>query len=91
MAKILLIEDQRLWQKTFFDLLNREGHEVILAGSYEEAEVCINAEPDIGLQYDVILLDLMLDEWNQELQGKALIPRIQGKTGQWQNKSDSVH
>ncbi len=55
MARLLVVEDERALQLALSGLLRRDGHEVGLAGSGEEAIERIHAEP-----WDLVLTDLSL-------------------------------
>lgn len=79
MAKIIVIEDQLLWQQTLKVLLEQEGHEVILAGSYEKTQTYLSEPEDIGTAFDLILLNLFFQEWEQRVEGKDLLAWIEKK------------
>lgn len=55
MKKILFIEDESALQKTFGDIFNQEGYEMVSAMDGEEALKLVGAEKP-----DLILLDLIL-------------------------------
>lgn len=77
MARILVIEDELLWQKTLVRILQRQGYEVILATSYTNSKQIISSVKT-DLSFDLILLDLNLSNWGEleEHKGMDLLPSI---------------
>lgn len=55
MARILLVDDEKLAQGLYGDHLRAAGHEVTAVGSVEEAKVALTGE-----RFDVVVTDLLL-------------------------------
>lgn len=77
MAKILLVEDELLWQQTLSQILERKNHKVIVADSYEKAQSYLTAPAEASPGLDLVLLDPVLDEWSGNLQGMELLPLLE--------------
>lgn len=76
MARILLIENEFLWQQTFSEILIHQEHEVVVAKSYEEAKTYL-IPFETACSFELVLLDLALEEWSEKLQGIDLLPVLE--------------
>ena len=82
MARILIVDDDKLLCETLTDLLTRKNHTVSSAGTIAEAKNTFSA-----VQYDVVFLDVRLPDGDglkiiQELKETSSKPEIIIMTGQ---------
>lgn len=61
MANILMIEDQKLWQTTVSQLLRQGGHNVVVAGSYDDAHQCLTAHDELAVAFQMIVCNLFFE------------------------------
>lgn len=61
--RILVVEDQLSAAEALQQLLEFDGHDVVIAPSYQSASACIAAaDAASGTSYDIVLLDLKLPD-----------------------------
>ena len=61
-VRILVVEDQRVAAEAIQLLLEADGHEVVVAATFESAVKHLNAVKDVANPYHVALLDLKLPD-----------------------------
>lgn len=72
-VKILLIEDNPQWQRAIAHLLQKAGHQVLLASTEAEArDIILSDEPQYR-ELALIITDLRLNEWQGDFEGIGLI------------------
>jgi DNA-binding NtrC family response regulator len=68
---ILIIEDDSKWQSVLRETLEDEGYDVTLFGNYQEGRQALERR-----SFDLVILDLNLDESAPMLDGERLLRRI---------------
>ena len=76
MAKILLVEDEMLVRELAFEDLSDAGHEVIAAGSGDEAMGILRDNQGFDVLFTDIRMPGQIDGWQLADQARQLIPGI---------------
>ncbi len=92
---ILVVDDQENWRKALTDLLTKDGHSVMTAASFEEADVAL-----AKTQFDIVVLDVRLvdnDIFNvyglellQKIKAQKNAPRVMILTGYPESIHDGI-
>ena len=76
MAKILLVEDEMLVRELAFEDLTDAGHDVIAAGSGDEALAILRRDQAFDVLFTDIRMPGELDGWQLAEEARQLIPSL---------------
>ena len=76
MARILLVEDEMLLRELALEDLTDAGHDVIGAGTGDEALAILRKDPGFDVLFTDIRLPGAIDGWELAAEGKQLIPGL---------------
>lgn len=72
LGKILILEDDPLWQAFLQDPLAAE-YDLTIVANTEEAKVALDVAKDKGLPFNLVTVDIGLDEANKSFEGEDIL------------------
>jgi DNA-binding NtrC family response regulator len=73
-VKILVVEDNDQWQKKLRRMLTRDGYEVTITDNEDKARSLLHSRK-AEHQFDVVVLDLRLEDWGGGYEGMDLLKK----------------